>query len=164
MCHWHTSLLPFLLCLPHVSSTFLACSRSLQASYRQAAKGRCNGKAWDLEPWQAGLLCSPPAAALSEQVAELSLLDRLLCVLSELFLPSGSLKEYASDDPVQANLTLTFHFSQFKSLTFCCSQSQQPMSSFTVMQICSSITMCIALPQGLIHTYPELHWIIKGFT
>lgn len=147
------SLLPFLLCLPHVSSTFLACSRSLQTSYRQAAKGRCNGKAWDLEPWQAGLLCSPPAAALSEQVAELSLLDRLLCVLSELFLPSGSLKEYASDDRVQANLTLTFHFSQFKSHTLCCSQSHQPMSSCTVMQICSYlITMCIALPQGLIHT------------
>ncbi|KAL2300333.1 hypothetical protein Nmel_012304 [Mimus melanotis] len=71
----------------------------------QAAKGRCNSKAWDLEPWQTGLLCSSPAAALSEQVAELSLLDRLLCVLSELLLPSGSLKEYASDDRVQGILT-----------------------------------------------------------
>lgn len=42
--------------------------------------------------WSSGRQDSsvPP---LSEQVAEISLLDRLLCVLPELFLPSGRLKE-----------------------------------------------------------------------
>lgn len=46
-----------------------------------------------------------------------SLLGTLQNVLSELFVPQGSLKEYASADCIQANLTFAFHFSQFKSHT-----------------------------------------------
>lgn len=70
--------------------------------------------------WHVGLpLFIPSSCPFSAGWRARSLLDRFQNVLSELFLPWGNLKEFASDDRVQANLTLTFHFSQFKSHTLC---------------------------------------------
>lgn len=109
--------LPAFLQLLSVSVTLLARSRSLQTSPVAACLHAGNSNAGS---WHAGLpLFIPSSCPFSAGWRARSLLDRFQNVLSELFLPWGNLKEFASDDRIQANLTLTFHFSQFKSHTLC---------------------------------------------
>lgn len=111
----------FSLQLLSVSGSFLARSRSLQTS-----SFRCLSNITPCEPQAlAGrtFLFMPSSCPFQADWRARSLLDRLQSVLSELFLPQGNQKEYASDDRIQANITRAFRFCQFKSHTLCCSQN-----------------------------------------